>query len=88
MISPFLEDHAILIAEHREKHAALEVGPTSIPVDVQIGGEWRILTPFEHIQPPGQALSFPPTLIWFGTKSRIRPIPFACSASISDWKSA
>ena len=52
-----LEDHAILIAEHREKHAALEVGPTSIPVDVEIGGEWRILTPFEHIQPPGVVIS-------------------------------
>src|SRR6516225_3024645 len=52
-----LEDHAILIAEYREQHAALEVDPTSTPVDIEIGGEWRFLTPFEHIQPPGVVIS-------------------------------
>ena len=55
-LAPF-QDYAVLIAEHRKKHAALEVGATAVPVDVEVGGERRISAPFEDIEPPGIVVS-------------------------------
>src|SRR5262245_6864578 len=48
----FFKDNAIVIAEHREEHPAPEVRSGSLPIDIEIGGERRLLTPFENIEPP------------------------------------
>src|SRR5919109_1925211 len=41
-----------MVAQHRQKHPALEIRAKRVPVDVEIGGEWRFLTPFQDIEPP------------------------------------
>ncbi len=47
-----LENRAVLVAEHGEERASLEVGPNGIPVDIEIAGERRISSPLENIVPP------------------------------------
>ena len=80
------EDHSVVIAQHRQQNPALEIRPDCVPVDIEIGGDMASPDPIRGHRATRRCRFRSP--MWFGTKSRISPMPWACSASISARKSA
>ncbi len=46
-------DDAVVLAQHRHQHLALELAVDRVPVDVEIAGVGRGLAVLQHVHPPG-----------------------------------
>ena len=50
---PAFQYRAELVAKHRQQYLAFEVAAAGMPVDIEESGVRRVLTPLEHVHPPG-----------------------------------
>ena len=79
------ENHAVLLTEHRKKHPSFEIGPSGIPIYVEIVGERRLSAPLENIEPPGVVATTDSHMVGDDVEDEAHSVPMQCVDELAEF---